>query len=666
MPRLRLLLTLLLLMTLAPVARAEVLRLDVETREPVLGGKTFGDYGPYEVIRGRITFGFDPANPMNARLVDLGLAPRNADGLVEARANFIALKPVDPARGRGVALVEVSNRGGRFSPRYFNRATNDAPFGDELLMRMGLTVVWIGWQYDVPLRENILRLHVPRAKNLDGSAIIGLVRSDWTVDEPADELPASHRNHIPYLVADRDHPDNVLTVRDGRDAPRRIIPRDQWEFVIKKTNTALGDEMTIRLDGGFEAGKLYELVYQAKDPALVGLGLAAIRDVISYAKYDDASVFPVRYGLAAGVSQTGRFLRHFLYQGFNTDEAGRRVYDGLMIITAGAGRGSFNHRFAQPSRDAHRYSAFFYPTDIFPFTSRVQTDQGRSDGLLAHLHNPEHAPKTFYINTGYEYWGRAAALIHTTPDGTADVEPLETERIYHLSGGQHFAWRFPPPPGTQIGEAPAYRGNPLDFSVNYRALLARLVEWVEDDKTPPPSAYPRRDDDTLAPFSEVSFPSIPGLPFPEVMHTAYRADYGPRWHDGIVDHQPPVLDETFPTLVSQVDDFGNEVAGVRNVELRVPLATYTPWHLRASLPGGNGELTDFFGSYSPLPRTDAEQQRRGDARPSIASLYAGRTAYLARVKTEANTLIDEGFLLPDDLDRVMNRAATYWDWIFRD
>ncbi len=664
MPRLFLLL--LGLLVLPALSHAEVLRVEIDAREPVLGGKTFGDYGPYELVRGRLFFGFDPANPMNARIVDLRRAPRNDDGLVEAWANFIALKPVDPSRGRGVALVEVSNRGGRFSPRYFNRATSDDPFGDELLMRQGLTVIWIGWQYDVPLREGILRLHVPHAANTDGSSITGLVRSDWTIDEPADELPVSHRNHIPYLVADRDHPDNVLTVRDGRDAPRRVIPRDQWEFVITKTDTTLGDEMTIHLGPGFEAGKLYELVYRAQDPALVGLGHAAIRDVISYAKYDEDSVFPARYGLAAGVSQTGRFLRHFLYQGFNSDEQGRAAYDGMMIITAGAGRGSFNHRFAQPSRDAHRYSAFFYPTDIFPFTSRVQEDQGRSDGLMAHLHHAEHTPKIFYINTGYEYWGRAASLIHTTPDGTADVEPLPHERIYHLASGQHFAWRFPPPDQTQIGHDPAYRGNPLDYSVNYRALLVRLVEWVDANKAPPPSAYPRRADGTLAPISEVAFPAIHGLPFPEVIHVAYHAEYGPRWHEGIIDHQPPKLGEPFPSLVSQVDVFGNERAGVRNVELRVPLGTYTPWNLRIGLPGGNGELTDFFGSYSPLPRTEAEKATRGDPRPSIEALYDGKAAYLARVRGASQALIDEGFLLPDDRERVMERAAAYWNWIFRD
>jgi len=675
MARLQLIACSFALLLLAATARADVIRVVVETRDPVLQGQRFGAYGPYELVRGRILFGFDPANPMNARIVDLGLAPRNADGLVEAWAPFVVLQPVDPQHGRGVALVEVSNRGGTFSPRYFNLATTSnldpaspEAFGDALLMRLGLSVIWVGWQFDVPPGDDLLRLDVPQARSLEGEPLYGLVRSDWVVDEPAMSLPVSHRNHRPYPAVDFNDPAHVLTVRDGRDAPRRIVPRDGWRFAREDNGRAVPDSTHIYLTGGFEPGKIYELVYRAGNPAVVGLGLAAIRDVIAYAKYDPASLFPARYGLAVGVSQTGRFLRHFLYQGFNTDTQGRRAYDGLMIITAGAGRGSFNHRFAQPSRDAHRFSAFFYPTDLFPFTSRVQEDaqQGRTDGLLAHLHNPDHAPKTFYLNTGYEYWARGASLLHTTPDGTADVPPLPQERIYHLAAGQHFPGGFPPPDQARMDTPPTYRGNPLDFGVNYRALLVRLVEWVADDKTPPPSAYPRRDDGTLVPIDAVAFPPIPGLTLPKVIHVAYRADYGPRWPEGIIDLQPPKLGSPFPSLVSQVDSLGNEAAGVRNVALRVPLATYTPWNLRTGLPGPEGELTDFYGSYSPLPRTDAERAQRRDPRPSLEALYADKRDYLSRVWNATQALIDEGFLLPDDRSRVIGRAAEYWDWIFRD
>jgi hypothetical protein len=417
---------------------------------------------------------------------------------------------------------------------------------------------------------------------------------------------------------------------------------------------------------------IYECVYRSKNPRVVGLGLAAIRDVIAYAKYDPQTRFPVDRGIAVGVSQTGRFLRHFLYQGFNTDAEGRQAYDGVVAYTAGAGRGSFNHRFAQPSRDAHRYSAFFYPTDIFPFTSRSQFDPQlwRSDGLLTRQ-RPEHRPKTFYVNTGYEYWGRAASLIHTTPDGSGDVAPAEKERIYHIGSAQHFPWRFPPPEenrlrGDEPDEATLYRGNPLDQGPIYRALLMQMLSWVDRGTPPPPSAYPRRVDGTLAPIDSVGFPDVPGVKFPEVIHRAYRADYGARWlSGGIVDRQPPKLGETYPSLVSRVDSIGNEVAGIQPVAVRVPLATYTPWNLRIGKPANPGELTDFYGSFIPLPRTDSARAASGDPRPSIRSLYPSRSAYLGQARQAANRLIEHGFLLTEDREKVLNRAGEVWDWIMK-
>lgn len=654
-------------------ARSEVVRVEVDTRQLVLGGQSFGAYGPYEVVRGRIYFSFDPANPMNAQIVDLQRAPRNSAGQVEAWSTFAALRPMSPDRARNIALVEVSNRGGMFSPHYFNRAAYasldpDDPnaFGDALLLRLGLTVIWIGWQFDVPDHADALRLHVPRARRVDGSSITGLVRSDWTVDSAAEELGLSHRDHRAYPVANPKDTANILTVRNGRDSPRRVISRDRWHFARFENGRLVPDATHIVLDGGFKAGMIYELVYRAQDPAVVGLGLAAIRDVISYAKHHRASLFPAKLGLAVGVSQTGRFLRHFLYQGFNTDEQGREAYDGLMIITAGAGRGSFNHRFAQPSRDGHRYSAFFYPTDLFPFTGATQLDslQSRSDGLLAHLADTQHAPKTFYINTGYEYWGRAASLLHTTPDGTADIAPLPNERIYHLASAQHFIGAFPNA-NDRLRHSLAYQGNPLDFSGNYRALLVRLVEWVETDKEPPSSTYPTWIDGTLVQPKGVAFPTIPGVTFPQTIHVAYRADYGPRWSEGIIDVQPPRLGPSFPSLVAQVDSFGNERGGVRNVELRAPLATYTPWSLRAGHAGNPNELADFVGMVIPLPRTEAERQASGDPRPAIDTLYDSRQAYLDQVRRELKDIIRSGFLLTDDLHRVLQRAGRTWDWVHR-
>jgi len=652
---------------------ARVLRVDIDRRTPVLDGKAFGEHGAYELIEGTIVFGVDPGNPQNQAIVDLARAPRDSAGLVRARANFVVLQPIEPENRRGVGLVEVSNRGGKFTLPYFNRATasldptDPEAFGDELLMEEGLTLIWVGWQWDVPREGDPLRLEVPVADGPNGEPIGGTVRSDWVVEEATRTLALGHRDHVAYAVADPGHPATVLTARDGRNAPRRVVPRDKWRFARETDDgSVVADSMHIYMEDGFEPGTIYEAVYWAEGPRVVGLGLAAIRDVMAYAKHDPDAVFPVENGIAAGVSQTGRFLRHYLYEGFNTDGAGRKVYDGLMIITAGAGRGSFNHRFAQPSRDAHRYSAFLYPTDIFPFTSRPQMDSTawRSDGLLNRV--PEaHRPKTFYVNTGYEYWGRAASLIHTSVDGRRDVPPRSNERIYHLASTQHFPWRFPPPEENKLrDEPPLYRGNPLDQSVNYRALLVRLLEWVDDGQTPPESRYPRHSDDTLVRPDALAFPAIPSVDAPEVIHEAYRVDYGPRWREiGILRRQPPRVGPAYPSLVSQVDSLGNEQAGVKNVGVRVPLATYLPWNLRLDARTNRNELTDFFGSIVPLPRTQAQKIRTGDPRPAVSSLYEDREDYLDQSAEAADRLIEQGFLLPADRERVLDRAEARWDWV---
>lgn len=651
-------------------ARAEVVRVEVEARQDVLEGKSFGEVGSYEKLQGKVYFAFDPKNPFNGRIVDLDRAERNEDGRVETWANFMALRPKEPNRASGVGLVEVSNRGGKASLRYFNAAgrsmdpVSEQDYGDGLLLRMGLTVIWIGWQFDVPRREGLLRLQVPSVKN-GRKTIEGLVRCDWTVDETVTTLGLGHRNHIPYPLLRPDHRDNVLTVRDGRLEPRQTVPRDQWRFAREENGKVIEDVEHIYMASGFQAGKIYELVYRAKDPSVVGLGPAAIRDIMAYAKYDDESIFPLEHGVAWGVSQTGRFLRHFLYQGFNTDEKGRKVFDGLLIHTAGAGRGSFNHRFGQPSRDAHRYSAFFYPTDIFPFTSWTQKDPetGKTDGLFAHMFDPSHLPKVFYTNSGYEYWGRAASLIHTSIDSKADVELFPNERLYHLSSGQHFVGSFPPRPEDRLGDSPAFRGNPLDFLVTLRALLASLVDWAANGVEPPPSAYPKVCSGDLVPINEVEFPEIPGVDFPKVIHEAYRADYGPKWGQGIVEIQPPKLGKPFLSLVSQVNEIGNEVAGAKTVEVLAPLGTYAPWNLRQGMPGGKGELTNFIGTFIPLPRTEEERRQTGDPRPSIESLYPTKQDYIAAASIAATELVEKRLLLPEDILRVLKRAEANWKFV---
>jgi hypothetical protein len=658
-------------LSIAGGAGAAVDRVVVESRLDVLGGKPFGTIGPYEKLAGTIHFTFDPASPANRRIVDLDKAPRNAAGRVEARADFMVLRPKALALPR-VALIEVSNRGGKAALGYLNDGTYAtdptlaADFGDGLLMRLGLTVVWVGWQFDVPRTPGLLRLVAPVASE-DGRPITGPVRSDWTVDRTVTTLPLAHRGHVPYLPTASRDADAALTVRDGRLAPRRIVPRGQWRFARDTDQGPVADREHVFMASGFQAGKIYELVYSSEGPAVVGLGLAAIRDVAAYVKHEREAVFPARATVALGISQTGRFLRHFLYQGFNTDEQGRQAFDGMLIHTAGAGRGSFNHRFAQPSRDGHRYSAFFFPTDLFPFAGRALRDPltGATDGLLTHALAPAHRPKIFYTNTGYEYWGRAGSLVHTTPDAATDVEPLPEERVYHLAGAQHFVGGFPPPAGAGIEGTRAYLGNPLDFLPVLRALLVQMIAWVTEDVSPPPSACPRLDAGTLVPIDRLRFPAIPGVTAPAVAHEAYRVDYGPRWTDGVITIEPPRLGPAFPIRAPQVDSLGNEHGGVRTVELLAPLATYTPWSLRRGHPGGADELLDFLGTYIPLPRSEAERRALGDPRPSIEGLYGGRSDYLERAREAAASLVRARLLLPDDAPRVVERAGRHWDWLER-
>ncbi len=646
-------------------ALAKVSAIHIDEREPVLNNRPFGDAGPYELIRGRVKFEWDPLHPRNAAIADIRNAEVNRRRWVEAQANFMLLRPVKACEPHCVGLLEVSNRGHKAALAFFNSGSfSDYPqtaadFGDGLLMQHGFTLIWLGWQFDVPAGRDRLRIDAPRATR--AGTIRGLVRSDWTVDAATKTLPLAHREHIPYPPTAPESARHLLTERSSRLGPRRTVARDQWRFI----RIGDGSGMThILHKTAFDAGKIYELTYVAEDPAVAGVGLAAVRDFVSHLKHAHNPV-RVDHALAFGVSQSGRFLRHFLHQGFNMDEAGRPAFDGMLIHAAGAGRGSFNHRFAQPSRDAHRYSAFFYPTDLFPFTTRIQQDPytGRCDALLRG--NARYWPKLFFVNSGYEYWGRAAALTHTSVDGRSDVDPLDNERIYHLAGTQHFISPLSTLYGGRSGEIRTYEGNPIDSSLPLRALLFRLKAWVLDARRPPASRIPSIAQQTLVPIENVVFPRLPGVPVSGVAHQAYRVDYGPRWRYGIIDNEPPILGKPFPTHVPQVDSDGNELGGVRGIELRVPLGTYYPWHLRTGYRHQPGELMDFFGTFIPFASDETQRQLHGDPRPSITARYAGKDSYLARVEQRAVQLVEEGFLLQQDVPRATRHAAEIWDFVHR-
>jgi hypothetical protein len=645
---------------------ARVIRAEVLTRSDVLAGKSFADSVPYERIAGRIYFSVPVENAHNRRIVDLDKAVNLHNGEVEFSADFVAVRPKDPSKGNGSLLLEVPNRGHARILSLVDGGDQDlaTDAGDAWLLRKGYTVVAVGWQWDTT-GPDALRLYAPVAKD-HGATITGLLRGDFMLAKALDEVPLGHLiiGHIggsEYPVAAPEDPRNVLTVRASREARRTVIPRSQWQFAQTIGGKLQPSDRAIHLNGGFQPGKLYEYVYVVNDPVVAGLGLAAIRDFASYAKHAPDSVVPAQRVYGEGISQNGRFLRDFLYQGFNADEEGRIALDGVLAHVAGAGRGSFNFRFAQPSRDAQPTSSVFFPTDIFPFTDQAEIDPVTSQkaGLLDRAAADKVVPKIFLSNTSYEYWGRVASLIHTSADGTRDVSVSTKVRIYHFTGLQHFSGPFPPAKGENDlrGQQPQ---SPLPIKYFWRAMIANMDAWVRNDRAPPDSRYPKIADHTLVPLGQYAFPKIPGVRVPQEANRAYRIDFGPKWPASI-SLQPPKVGQAFPVLVPQVDSDGNELGGIHLPEIAVPLATYTPWNLRDPSIGAPDQRVSFEGSYLPFPKTVADRKTTADPRKSIVERYSGRNDYLARYDRALDELVKERWVLEEDRAALAHRGEQEWD-----
>ena len=644
--------------------------------------------GPYEKIVGRVHLTVRPEDPHNRAIVDLSLAPRNAAGAVELWADVVLLAPKDPARGNATLLLEVPNRGGKGILSIANRARaaldpqEAADFGDGFLMSRGFVVAWVGWQWDVRDAPNRLRLQAPIASDR-GRPIRGLVRSDFMVPAPTREQPLGHviggtLGGVEYEVADPTSRDNVLTVRDRPLGERRRLERAPaaggWSFAREERATGADagvpgklapDRRSIHLPAGFQPGKIYELVYVAEGPRVAGLGFAAVRDLVAHLKHDAGAPVRVRTALGLGISQSGRFLRHLLHEGFNADEAGRRVFDGLIPHVAGGGRGNFNHRFAQPSRDAQPMNAILYATDLYPFADLPLRDPvgGGKQGLLDRAVAEKVAPRIFHTNTSYEYWSRAASLIHTTPDGSADAPLADNVRVYSFPGLQHYSGPFPPAPGRDGDRTSLHRQSPLAVAWFWRSMIVALDQWVKSDTPPPPSRYPRIADGTLVRREALKFPRLPGAVPPADVHLAYRTDFGPQFARGQITRQPPAAGRPFVSLVPQVDADGNELAGIRLPELAAPLATYTGWNLRAPTIGAPWARVSFLGSFFPFPaKADPPAE---DPRRSIAERYPDRDAYLGAFTRQALDLVRDRYLLAEDLPLILERGLATWDLVTR-
>ena len=531
---------------LAPTVSADVSSVQILERNLLEDGRQYGNTGTYEEIIGKITIAIDPTESLNQVIINLDRAPRNDQGLVEATADLVILSPIDPQRGNGVALVDISNRGRR-TALAFNRG-GTGPYGDGFLMTQGYTIVWVGWEFDVEPNPGAIRIEVP------------------AVD-------------------------------------------------------------------GFPVG---------------GLGFAAVRDAASWIKYENQAVVTADHVLSFGSSQSGRFLRSFLYLGFNTDESGRQVFDGVIPHIAGASRINLNHPGASP------ISLGMFDATSFPFADAALRDPvtGVIDGTLGNDRSRVNQPLIFYTNSGVEYWGggRVAALVHTTPDGTEDLTLPDNIRSYFFAGTQHGPGAFPP---SSTGTGQELR-NPTDYWWNMRALLVALTDWVVDGVAPPTSQHPSFAQGNLVTPADVNFPTLPNVRSPHDRTAGARVE----------NHWLNVKDDkgvSLPMFVPQVDDDGNETSGILHPEVSVPLATYTGWNFSDPDHGDPDTLVSLAGSYIPFSSTRTQRETRRDPRLAIEERYPSRQNFLARIEDAGLLLVKERYLLEADLPSIIKRASEHWD-----
>jgi hypothetical protein len=616
--------------------------LSIERVETVAEGRAFGDVGAYERVIGVATGEVDPLRVENRGIANLDKAPRNAEGRVAYQTDFFVLRPVDAARGNGRLLYEVNNRGRKllFSNLCAGAQGNDlktaADFGDALPLRLGFTVAWSGWDATVARANAALGMTAPVPKEA-GWPIIRRIRDEFVAGTRPDSPTDTFR--LSYAAATPDRAAAQLSFRRRYGEPRTILLSTAWEFVDARRARLLPPGTKP------EPGAIYELVYAARDPVVLGLGLAVTRDFVSHLRYDPATRNVCgrtpSHALGFGISQAGRYLRDHIAQGFNRDEVGRRVFDGVLAHTAGIGRVFLNEPFAQPFRTATQHEDHDFPENAFPFSTAVMDDPitARRGSLLR---GDGCDPLFMQTNTSTEYWQKGGSLLHTDPLGRRDMALPETARVYLIAGTQH-AGR----PGAPRDRGPAVNPrNPHNPMPALRALLVALDEWVAAGRPPPPSAVPTIDSGTLVPAEAVEFPTIPGA---AIAHASNVIAPVADWTDPRSPARP------YRSLVCSVDADGNEVAGVRLPDIAVPLGTYSGWNLyRAPYP--EGALADRDGSFLAFAATEAERRQTGDPRRSTAERYASQAAYAAAVENAAAALVAERLLLPEDAERYIARA----------
>ena len=624
-------------------ANAEVIRFDVLESGPAFEGRSFGNIGPYLKITGRAIIAVDPADPRNAGIADIDRAPRDERGFVEATADVVLLRPADPLRANGTLLVDVPNRGTKLAPQLFddsgkpgsNNAEKAADAGIGYLHGEGYTMAWIGWQADIPSKPGQIALAAPVLRGVTGPA-----RDELLFDHMRSPVTAT----LSWPIGDASS--LAVTVRAKWDAPR--------EKPAGLAIRATGDQTVeiIRPASGFDAGALYEVTYTARDPAVLGLGFAATRDVVSFLRRSTNPANPLAAGgnviqraIGFGVSQSGRFLRDFLYLGFNEDLSGAMVFDGLMPHVAGGRRMATNVRFGLPGRNPRHPQDPAWQADTFPFTYQTLVDplSGRRDGLMQRCRLNATCPRIIQTDSEHEWWASRASLLVTDLQGNHLDLPGDV-RAYMIAGTPHFSEA-----GERMRNAPtmALPVNPMHAGAPMRALLAAMQAWITTGVEPPASRVPMRAHGTLVEASDAVPRNIPGLP--------YAAIYtGAAFTDPSV--PPAKLLGTYPVFVPRADKDGMAIAGIRMLPLAVPRATYTGWNPRAE-GFGAGTLFPLQGSVVPFAATRAEREASGDPRLSLAERYVDNGAYVIAVRAAAARMVAERLLLPQDAARAIELAT---------
>lgn len=621
-----------------------VREIEVLEREPYCNGEPFGDGPAYERIDGIVRYAVDPSNPANARIADLARAARDDDGSVRFSGDFTILAPL--GGGNGAALLDVPNRGGRVAPRMFNLAPLDEDPrsidpGDAYLFRHGWTVAFCGWQWDVPRDQGRMGLVPPLVPDPDGGRM--QLRYQIGSDESGLLLTDQHvgvgPNHMPIPPAVLNDPAAQLMVRDTPYGEATLLPRETWIL----------EEDRVRIEGGFQAGLIYDLLYVPRECPVVGAGLLAMRDFAVCLKGPSSPAEPVTHVIGEGVSQCGRFLRTFLYNGLNVDERGEQAFDGLEIHVAGGRRGEFNHRYAQPS--VQPTPSFGH---LFPHADNPQTDAaGVTAGLLDVQRERGGVPRIFYTDTSAEYWRGDAGLTHLDVNTGKDVDFPDNARRYLFASSQHGAGVLPQLRESMYG--PAGNGlNVIDYRPLIRAALENLRLWVQENREPPPSAYPRLSDGTAVSREQVlaAQEKVPGLacPTPDGLNRIRPLYLGPRTDAGVGEHPAAPAGETYESVVAAVNQDGNEMAGIAMPDVTVPVGIHTGFNPRHVDAGGAGQLLEYVGSTVFFPAADIER------------LYGDRGAYLDLVRQAAEQLVRERYLLAEDVDLCVALAGERYNY----